>query len=172
MVKISISLDEDIVKLIDAERGDVPRSKYIENIIKSTGLIFDAIWIFSDEFDEVTNVERWIEAHTSQPIGKPLHKHEGFLSISGDSLHFFDKDMNFLFELKKFDINNITVEYDDIFKRFRDSRGFLPPMKIVLNNRNMYLFTKPIGKISLRGNGIYRGENEKILTWFKNGHHN
>ena len=35
--KISISLDENIVKLIDMERGDIPRSRYIENVLKSTG---------------------------------------------------------------------------------------------------------------------------------------
>ncbi|MGC8497850.1 MAG: hypothetical protein ACP5NL_07690 [Thermoplasmata archaeon] len=30
--KISISIDEDILALIDAERGDIPRSKFIEKL--------------------------------------------------------------------------------------------------------------------------------------------
>ncbi|MBX8635190.1 MAG: hypothetical protein KIS30_00965 [Thermoplasmata archaeon] len=56
--KISISLDENIIKLIDAEIGDVPRSKYIENVLKTAGSLFEALWIFSDEFENITKLER------------------------------------------------------------------------------------------------------------------
>ena len=166
--KISISLDENIVKLIDMERGDIPRSRYIENVLKSTGSLLEVLWIFSDEFDSISRMERWGSAHASQPIGKPLHKHEGYLSVSGESLRFYNRNMDLLFAVGKDSIRDLTVEYDDVFRRLRDSRGLLPPMKISLGGRSVYMFTKPIGKKRLRGDRMFRGENEAITAWFRN----
>ena len=165
--KISISLDEDLIKLIDAERGDTPRSKFIENTLKSAGSLFQILWIFSDEFESVSNAERWLSAHTSQPIGKPLHKHEGFLSISENSLRFYNNDMDLVFSIERGSIKELEVTYDETFKRFRDSRGFMPPLKIVLESNAIYLFTKTIGKKKLRGDRMFRGSNETIEAWYK-----
>jgi hypothetical protein len=166
--KISISLDEKIVKLIDMDRGDVPRSRYIENVIKSAGFLLEALWLFSDEFDSISTWERWVSAHTSQPIGKPLHKHEGYLSISGGSMRFYTPDMDPLYVVKRDSITDISVGYDEFFKRFRDSRGLIPPMKVTLQNKSIYMFTKSLGKRGIGKNSMFRGENEAILAWFKN----
>ncbi|MCL4343324.1 MAG: hypothetical protein M1267_05700 [Candidatus Thermoplasmatota archaeon] len=166
--KISISLDENIVKLIDMERGDIPRSRYIENVLKSAGSLFEVLWIFSDEFNSISSRERWGSAHASQPIGKPLHKHEGYLSASGDSLRFYNRNMDLIFAIGKDSIKNLTVEYDDVFRRLRDSRGLLPPMKLSLEDKSVYMFTKPIGKKRIRGDRMFRGENEAITAWFRN----
>ena len=165
--KVSISLDENILKLIDAERGDVPRSKFIESVLRSTGSFFEVMWIFSDEFDTLTRMERWGSTHTSQPIGKPLHKHEGFLSISENAIRFYDTDMNLLFSINKISIRDISRGYDDVFRRFRDSRGFIPPLKISLENKTLYLYSRTIGKKGIRGDRMFRGENESIELWFK-----
>lgn len=166
--KISISLDENIVKLIDMERGDIPRSRYIENVLKSTGSLFEVLWIFSDEFESLSRMERWGSAHASQPIGKPLHKHEGYLSVSGDFLRFYNENMDLLYVIRRDSIRDLSVAYDDVFRRFRDSRGLLPPMKLILDNKTVYMFTKPIGKKRLRGDRMFRGENEAIVAWFRN----
>ncbi len=164
--KISISLDENIIKLIDAERGDVPRSKYIENVLKTAGSLFEALWIFSDEFENVTKLERWLTAHTSQPLGRPLHKHEGYLSVTENALRFYNDKMDLLFIIEKRSIKDITVTYDERFKRFRDSRGLIPPLKVVLENKVMYLFTKTIGRRRLGGGWMFKGENEALEMWF------
>jgi hypothetical protein len=166
--KISISLDENIVKLIDLERGDIPRSRYIENIIKSKGLLLEALWLFSDEFESINGFERWVSAHTSQPIGKPLHKHEGYLSVNGNLMHFYDKKMEPLYKVEKNEIVDVTVGYDQFFKRFRDSRGFIPPMNVTLQNKSIYLYTKTLERGGVIRGNIFRGENEAISAWFKN----
>ena len=166
--KISISLDENIVKLIDMERGDIPRSRYIENVIKSTGLMLEALWLFSDEFDSVSGWERWVSAHTSQPLGKPLHKHDGFISITGSSMHFYNGNMELLYTIKKDSIIDLSVGYDEFFKRFRDSRGFIPPMKVTLQDKSIYMFTKTLERKGINRGAIFRGENEAISAWFKN----
>jgi len=166
--KISISLDDEIVQVIDAVRGDVPRSKYIENIIRSSGMFFRALWIFSDEFEQVSSRERWLVAHASQPLGKPLHKHEGYVLASGEDLRFYDNQKNFVFTMNREIIKGMEVGYDGTFKRFRDSRGALPPMIIKTERRTVYLFTAPIAKKRLRGDKIFRGENRALETWFQN----
>ncbi|MBX8642233.1 MAG: hypothetical protein KIY10_06640 [Thermoplasmata archaeon] len=165
--KVSISLDENIIKLIDAERGDVPRSRYIENLLKTAGSLFEALWIFSDEFDSVTKMERWLAAHASQPLGRPLHKHEGYLSVTDNALRFYNDKMDLLFIIEKRSILNMSVSYDEQFKRFRDSRGLIPPLKLELDNRIVYLFTKTIGRKRLGGGWMFRGENEALEMWFK-----
>lgn len=164
--KISISMDENIIKLVDAERGDIPRSRYIENAIKSKGAFFEALWLSSDEIAGVTRKERWLSAHASQPIGKPLHKHEGYLSISENTLRFYSRDMDPLFSVDKNSIRGMAVTYDDLFRRFRDSRGLVPPLKLVLESKAIYLFTKTVGRTRLREYRTFRGDNETIESWY------
>lgn len=165
--KISISIDEDILALIDAERGDIPRSKYIENTIRKSGYFFEVLWISSNEFDTLSNKERWFSAHTSQPIGKPLHKHEGYIVLSGNSINFYNERKEVEFSIDRSSIKDLAVTYDEVFKRLRDSRGMIPPMKITLEKNTIYIFTKPIGKKGLLRNNIFRGENEAIELWYR-----
>ncbi len=165
--KISISIDEDILALIDAERGDIPRSKFIENTIRKSGYFFEALWIFLNEFDTLSNKERLLSAHTSQPIGKPLHKHEGYLVLSGNSMNFYNERKELEFSIDKSSIRDLAVTYDEVFKRLRDSRGMIPPMKITLEKNTIYIFTKPIGRKGLLRNNIFRGENEAIKFWYR-----
>ena len=164
--KISVSLDGDIVEVIDAARGDVSRSRYIENIIRSSGMFFKALWIFSDELDQVTKKERWLVAHTSQPIGKPLHKHEGFVFVIGDDLKFYGTDKELLFTINRDSIKGLKVGYDEAFRRLRDSRGLIPPMRIETERRTIYLFTQPVGGKRLRGDRMFRGENKALEAWY------
>ncbi len=166
--KISISLDESIIKIIDAERGDVPRSKYIENALKATGSFFEALWISSDEFENVTGMERWLSAHASQPVGKPLHKHEGYLSIAENTLRFYDKEMSLMFSIDRGAIRNLAVTYDETFRRFRDSRGLIPPLRIALDGKDIYLFTKTVGKSRSKLGWMFKGSNEALEMWYKN----
>jgi len=165
--KISISIDKDILMLIDAERGDIPRSKYIENTIRRTGSFFEVLWISSDEFKTISNKERWFSAHASQPIGKPLHKHEGYLVLSGNSMHFYNEKKEFVFSIERSSIRDFSITYDEVFRRLKDSRGIIPPMRITLEKNRIYLFTKPIGRKGFLRNSIFKGENEAIELWYR-----
>lgn len=146
---------------------DNSRSKYTENTMRPVESPIEALWISSDEFGTISNLERWFVAHTSQPIGKPLHKHKGYVILNEDSITFYDSNMNLLFSIERNKIKSIEVEYDEMFKRFRDSRGFNPPLKIQLENKSLYLFTKKeIGSRSINY-GKFRGNNETIENWFR-----
>ena len=76
--------------------------------------------------------------------------------------------MDMLYEIRKDSIQDMSVEHDDVFRRFRDSHGLLYPMKISLGKRAIYMFTNPIGKKRMIGDRMFRGENEAITAWFRN----
>ncbi len=143
------------------------KNKYTENTMRPVESPIEALWISSDEFGTISNLERWFVAHTSQPIGKPLHKHKGYVILNEDSITFYDSNMNLLFSIERNKIKSIEVEYDEMFKRFRDSRGFNPPLKIQLENKSLYLFTKKGAGSRPISYGIFRGNNETIENWFR-----
>ena len=132
------------------------------------GLPLEALWLFSDEFNSVSAWERFISAHTSQRIGKPLHKHEGYLFISEEYMRFYNSEMELLCEVKRDAITDIIVGYNGFFRRLRDSRGFIPPIKVILKDKTIYMSTKPIGRKGIIGSRVFKGKDEAILTWFKN----
>ena len=71
--------------------------------------------------------------------------------------------MDLLFIIEKRSIKDITVTCGE---RFRDSRGLIPPLKVVLENKVIYLFTKTIGRRRLGGGWMFKGENEALEMWF------
>lgn len=151
--KISITLNETLMKFIDLVRGDVPRSKFIENQIKSNLALFEAVWLFSDELKKVKRSEL---AYAHIPLGTPLHKHEGLLDLQKDTLDFYDNELNRLFSINRTDIRQFSVKYDKDFKRFVHSNVANPPMRLVFGNKKMYIFTRPLGA------SIFKGENDTI----------
>ncbi len=157
--KVSITLNDTLTRFIDLVRGDVSRSKFIENYLKDKISLFEVMWIYGDELRKVTKKEL-IYAHVSQPIGKPLHKYEGFVDVSKDSLDFYDSDLERLFSISKTEMKDLKVSYDKDFKRLLHSRGANPPMHFSFGKRKMYLFTRPLGGL------VFRGQNEIILQTF------
>ena len=97
-----------------------------------------ALWIYKDEIARAGSKEVW-SAHTSQPIGSPLHEHEGFLEVTEDSVLLEEKGNTT--EIPKSEIRDLLVGYDDNFRQFRDSRGTLPPMHFSFGNIQVYIFT-------------------------------
>lgn len=150
-IKISITLNDTLMRLIDLIRGDIPRSKFIENYLKGSIGIFEAIWIYGDELDKITKKE-FLYSHISQPLGKPLHRYEGFIDINKESLDFYDVTLEKLFSVPKQDIKSFKVCYDKRFRRLLHSRGANPPMHFSFDKRTIYLFTRPIGGIVFKGN--------------------
>jgi len=98
-----------------------------------------ALWIFRDELREVDSGELWA-AHLSQPMGNPLHRHEGFLEVDGKSLTLEEKDDRK--EIPLSEIEDLQVSFDENFRQFKDSRGLLPPMHFSFGNDAVYIFTR------------------------------
>ena len=54
--------------------------------------IFDAIWVFSEDVMELRKkFMEELEAHTSQPIGIPLHSFRGQLILDGKGVQLLGK---------------------------------------------------------------------------------
>ncbi len=149
--KISITLNDTLMRFIDLIRGDVPRSKFIENYLKEKTNLFEAVWTFSDEMKNISKKEL-LTAHISQPFCKPLCKHEGFIDIQRDSLDFYDKELQRLFTIKKIDIKSAKVEYDSTFRRFKHSRGLNPPLRLIFGKKKLYVFVRGLGELVFKGN--------------------
>ena len=157
--KVSITLNDTLTRFIDLVRGDVPRSKFIENYLKDKISLFEVIWLYGDELRKITKKEL-IYAGVSQTIGKPLHKYEGFIDVSKDSLDFYDNDLERLFSISKMEMKNLKVSYDKDFKSLLHSKGMNPPMHFSFGKRKMYLFTRPLGGV------FFKGQNEIIMQTF------
>lgn len=151
-MKVSITLNDTLMRFIDLVRGDVPRSRFIENYLKDKVSLFEAIWISSDELKALTNKER-LYAGVAGTVGRPLHKHEGFIDVGRDSLDFYDKELQRTFSLHKSEIRSTRVGYDKDFRRGINP----PPMRLTLKKGKMYLFTRRLGSVS------FRGENPVLL---------
>ncbi|MCL4400495.1 MAG: hypothetical protein M1348_00390 [Candidatus Parvarchaeota archaeon] len=151
--KISITLNDTLMRFIDLARGDVPRSKFIENYLKDSLGLFEAVWIFLDELSKVKKSEL---AYAHVPLSTPLHRHEGLIDVQKDGLDFYDKDLNKLFSINKGEIRQLSVKYDKDFKRFVHSNVANPPMRIASKDKKVYLFTRQIGA------SIFKGENNVI----------
>lgn len=104
-------------------------------------LRLQALWIFDDELAKVSKRSRWLSAHASQPIGKPLHKHAGYVEVKEhESIAFHEKDTTTEFPLAI--INDLSVSYDKNFKRMSGGRGLIPPMHFSFDSGIIYFFTR------------------------------
>ena len=159
--KVSITLDERLMRFIDVIRGDIPRSKFIENYLKDKVNLFEAVWIFSNEFSKVTKREI-ILAHLSQPLGQPLHKHTGFIELNRDGISFYDESFKRLFSVKPKKSNQPRVGYDGVFTRISKSRGTNPPLRLSVNKEKLYFFVKAPGET------VFRGDNPKFMYALSN----
>lgn len=100
---------------------------------------FEAIWIFRDELKHPGLLDE-LEAHTSQPIGMPLHKHRGHISVDRSSVTLAEGED--LRRIPRSEISGIEISYDAYFRRLRDSRGLIPPMHFAFGDEAVYLFTR------------------------------
>jgi hypothetical protein len=114
---------------------------------------FDALWIFKEEIKKAGFIAE-LEAHTSQPIGLPLHKHHGHIEVDDTSVVLTEGDSRKL--IQKSEITGLQVSYDDDFQRIRDSRGMIPPMHFSFGDDAAYIFTKGTRF------GFWQGENTAL----------
>jgi len=98
-----------------------------------------ALWIFKDEIANPGPGARFA-AHVSQPMGSPLHKHEGFLEVDSESVTLEEGENNRV--IPKSEVRDLQVGFDKNFRQFRDSRGPFPPMHFTFGDDQVYIFTR------------------------------
>lgn len=150
---LRITIPQEITKYLDIEKGDT-MELWTENhsiILEKKKLTFDAVWGFEEDILELRkNIGKNIIAHTSQPLGKPLHKYKGELSITKDNLVLKGEDVDskdeitLLFSIRE--ITNVHLGWDDTLRRFKDSRAWIRPLRITFENEKeskiLYLYAK------------------------------
>jgi hypothetical protein len=57
----------------------------------SRTLKFEALWIFKEEIKKAGFIAEF-EAHISQPLGMPLHKHRGHIEVDDTSVSLVERD--------------------------------------------------------------------------------
>ena len=117
-------------------------------------LRFEALWIFREEVKRAGFSAEW-DAHTSQPLGRPLHKHEGYVEAGEESVVLVEGDNKT--EIPKSEIRNLRVSFDSDFRRSKDSRGLEKPMHFSFGDEVVYIFTRG------PGSAFWRGENAALL---------
>lgn len=118
----------------------------------------DAIWIFSDEFRSISNKEIW-SAHTSQPIGMPLHKHSGKLRMDSSGITLTDSQTAEEISIPREQFSSYAIAFDDLFTRFGYSRGMNPPLHFTVGDRTIYMFCRD------ENGKYYSGANPALVSF-------
>ena len=130
----------------------------ISRLTPTSEITFEAIWGFEEDILELKKSfkDHILKAHTSQPLGKPLHKYEGQITLDEESILLLGKDKdtkeNFRLVVSRKGIQDVHLGWDDILKRWRNTRGFIRPLRITFGNhektRIIYIYAKkPRAKI-------------------------
>ncbi|MDG7026548.1 MAG: hypothetical protein JRN11_07360 [Nitrososphaerota archaeon] len=116
-----------------------------------------SLWVFDDELNTIGRKSRWLSAHASQPIGRPLHRHAGYIEVrEKESITFHERDGSL--EIPLSTIRKATVGYDENFTRLAGGRGLIPPMHFAFEDRIVYFFTRDAT------DWVFRGKNERLLS--------
>lgn len=164
---LRITIPQEISKHLELKKGDI-LELWTNNhsiLIEKKRLIFDAIWSFQEDILELRkNLRKNIKAHASQPLGKPLHRYKGKLSINRNNFILEGEEAEpkqqatFLFSLQE--ITDINLGWDDTLRRWKDSRAHIKPLRITFRNetesRKLYIYTKSPDSI------IYGEKNQEI----------
>jgi antitoxin component of MazEF toxin-antitoxin module len=165
---LRITIPQEIAKHLDLERGDAIELWVNDHsmVMEKKVLVYDAIWGLQEDILKMRKgLRKSFVAHTSQPFGMPLHKYKGQLIIEREKvmLKGEDTDSNgpasLLFSQEE--VSDIHMGWDNTLRRFKDTRGDIRPLRIVIKNRTetrtLYLYVKkPEAQ-------IYGRENENIL---------
>jgi bifunctional DNA-binding transcriptional regulator/antitoxin component of YhaV-PrlF toxin-antitoxin module len=164
---LRITIPQEISKYLDIEKGDIVElwTNNHSIILEKKKLLFDVVWGFQEDILELRkNLGKNIKAHTSQPLGKPLHRYKGKLSITRDNFILEGEEADskqqttFLFSMQE--VTDIHLGWDDTLRRWKDSRAYIRPLRITFKNetedKTLYLYAKNPDGV------IYGEQNQKI----------
>ena len=117
----------------------------------------DAIWIFTNEFKTITSKEIW-SAHTSQPLGKPLHKHSGKMYMGTDCNTLNYSETGEKTEIPRELFSSYAVGFDDLFTRLGYSRGLNSPLHFGIAEETVYILSRR------EGESFYSGAEPSVIA--------
>ena len=96
---------------------------------------YEAIWAFREDLQAMKeNFREEFEAHTSQPLGTPLRKYEGQLSIDDEGVSLIGKSKDAQEEFSLFvpfkGVLDVYLGWDDVLSRWKDTRALIKPLRI------------------------------------------
>ena len=146
---LSVSVNKNLINVIDMFRGDTPRIKFINDSIKRGLGLFEALWIFREELNKISMTKK-ILPKVGRSSVKPVHKHSGFVIITQESVDFYSKKLDRpILLIHKKNIKEVKAGYDETFKK--SFYPYSPPLKIVFDGKTMYLFLRLPGEKKFRG---------------------
>jgi bifunctional DNA-binding transcriptional regulator/antitoxin component of YhaV-PrlF toxin-antitoxin module len=164
---LRITIPQEICKYLTIEKGDIVElwTNNHSITLEKKKLVYDVIWGFQEDIIELRKkLAKNIKAHASQPLGKPLHRYKGSLSITHDNFILEGRevdskqDATFLLSLRE--ITDVHLGWDDTLRRWKDSRAYIQPLRITFENetgnRVLYLYAKNLDSL------VYGEENHEI----------
>jgi bifunctional DNA-binding transcriptional regulator/antitoxin component of YhaV-PrlF toxin-antitoxin module len=169
---LRITIPKEIAKHLNLNRCDAVELWVNDHsmVMEKKVFVYDVIWAFQDDvLDLRKRLSKSVKAHLSQPLGMPLHKYEGQLTIERDKIMLKgeDSDSNesasILFSFEE--VKDVYLGWDDTLRQWKDTRAWIRPLRIIFQDetesKTLYIYAKkPEAQ-------IYGGENENILQMFQ-----
>jgi bifunctional DNA-binding transcriptional regulator/antitoxin component of YhaV-PrlF toxin-antitoxin module len=165
---LRITIPQEIAKHLNLERGDAVEL-WVSNhsmVMEKKMFVYEAIWGFQEDILTIRgSVGKNIKAHTSQPLGIPLHKYRGQLTIERDKIMLKGEDtvskepVSFIFSIEE--VKDVYLGWDETLRQFKDTRAWIRPLRITFQDETeskiLYLYAKKPDAT------IYGQENKSIL---------
>jgi antitoxin component of MazEF toxin-antitoxin module len=164
---LRITIPQEISKHLEIEKGDM-LEVWVDNhtiLLEKKKIIFDAIWAFKEDILQLRkDLKANINAHVSQPLGKPLHKYKGKISITRNNLilegEIVDSKQQSIFLFSQKEITDFHLGWDNTLRRWKDSRAYIKPLRITFRNgidtKTVYIYSKN------PNSSVYGEKNQEI----------